>query len=169
MVLVFVVVVVAVATEPDDFEVLVQKLVAWASAVRCWAVEALCSQFHQSFTHKFFVQMCVAQLFSSYILASNFFGTKILAQKSHIKWWWNWHLIFECWYSMTLFVRDSSKVRSLASSSSASSRNLQLWLYKRTFHNEKNVLRKKAHLTKLKRPSFKEIDSENTTISWKQK
>jgi hypothetical protein len=46
-------------------------------------------QFQQHFTRTFFVQKCFAQLFSTYILALYFFGKRILAQKMHVKCWWN--------------------------------------------------------------------------------
>ncbi len=41
----------------------------------------------------YFVQKGFKQLFSSYILALQFFTTKILAKKICIKCWWNWHLL----------------------------------------------------------------------------
>jgi len=44
-------------------------------------------QFHQHFTGTFYY---FAQLFSSYCLALNFFGSSILAQKLRVKCWWNW-------------------------------------------------------------------------------
>jgi len=40
---------------------------------------------------KFFVQKWFKQLFSSYILALQFFVAIILAQKSRVICWWNWH------------------------------------------------------------------------------
>jgi len=53
----------------------------------------ICSQFHQHCTCTFFVRKCFKQLFSSYILALQFFCAKILAQNACVKCWWNWHVI----------------------------------------------------------------------------
>jgi len=44
-----------------------------------------CSQFHQHFAINFFVQKCFAKLFSSYILALNFFWRKNLCTKVVLK------------------------------------------------------------------------------------
>ncbi len=45
--------------------------------------------FHQHFTSRFLVWKCFAKLFSNYNLALLFFGKRIMAQKLHIKCWWN--------------------------------------------------------------------------------
>ncbi len=54
------------------------------------------SQFHQPFTHGFFVRKFCAKLFCTYILGLKFFGARILALCAHkmlvklttIGWWW---------------------------------------------------------------------------------
>jgi len=46
-------------------------------------------QFHQHFTHAFFVQKCLEQLFSSYILALAKIQKK-LSKNALVKCWWNW-------------------------------------------------------------------------------
>ncbi len=59
----------------------------------CVRAATPCSKFHQQFIRNFFVWKCFTQLFSSYILALNFFGAKILVPKVRIKYWWIWHLV----------------------------------------------------------------------------
>ncbi len=54
--------------------------------------QKFCGQFHQHCTREFYVRKCFMQLFSSYILALQLFGKKILAKKASVKYWWNWHL-----------------------------------------------------------------------------
>ncbi len=48
------------------------------------------SQFHQHFTHVFFVRKCFEQLFSSYILALEFLEPKFWTKTACVKRWWNW-------------------------------------------------------------------------------
>jgi hypothetical protein len=47
-------------------------------------------QFHQHFTHAFFVQKFCAKHFCTYILGLNFFWRKNIGANALIKCWWNW-------------------------------------------------------------------------------
>jgi len=60
-----------------------------------WHLHLSCSQFHQHCTRAFFVRKAIKQLLSSYILALQFFGARILAKKVWVKSWRNWHLNYD--------------------------------------------------------------------------
>jgi len=57
------------------------------------SVKHSCCQFHQYFEGTFFIQKCLAKLFSNYSLAFKKFGNRILSKKLFIKCWWNWLLV----------------------------------------------------------------------------
>jgi len=57
-----------------------QKMLKWTA--RC--------QFHQHFTRTFFVRMCLAQLFSSNVLALAKVQNHFCTKNARVKCWWNW-------------------------------------------------------------------------------
>jgi hypothetical protein len=49
------------------------------------------AQFHQRYTHSFYIRKLCTQLFCAYVLGLYFTGARLLAQKLRVKCWWNWN------------------------------------------------------------------------------